>query len=134
MKRAHVLGIAALAALHVGPAAAQQAPQTHPARTIETLYKACKHADGSFSMRCIAYLAGIADSMQFLATYQKVNGAALKTAGVTLAPLAICQEEAWSPDKLRAAFTAWADKNPGRWQEDQYVGATEALHAAWPCR
>jgi hypothetical protein len=85
-------------------------------------------------MRCNAYLAGVADSMDFLAVFQKVHGNALSKAKLTLRPFTFCHDQPWTAETLRQTFVAWANANPKRMQEDQYVAAVDALHDSFPCK
>jgi len=105
-----------------------------PARTVQTLLESCTSQDKSFMMRCNAYLAGVADGMDFLAAFQKVNGAALTKAKLTLRPFAFCHNQPWTAETLRQTFTTWANANPKRMQDDQYVAAVDALHDSFPCK
>jgi hypothetical protein len=120
-----------------GSALAQTAPTPQnvpPARTAQTLLESCNSNDSAFMMRCTAYLGGVADSMDFMAAYQNTHKAALDKARLTLKPYMFCHNDAWTPDTLRQAFLTWANANPNRLQEDQYVAAVDALHDAYPCR
>lgn len=131
MRLVHLLAAAGLSTLLGQVAGAQE---IHPARTVQTLYEACQHDDAIFIMRCKAYLAGVADALHFLAVYQQAHATELRNAGLTVAPFAICHDEAWNPEMLRSLVVPWAERHPERRQDDQYAGAMQALTVAWPCR
>ena len=123
------LAIAAL--LLCCPAWAQS---VHQARTVDTLRQACEFDDRVNHMRCVAYLAGVADSMDFLESYEQVNGKALRRVKLSVQPFAFCHDQPWTGDMLRQAFLQWADAHPDKAQEDQYIAVVDAFHDAMPCR
>jgi hypothetical protein len=124
----------ATVAVFAGVASMALAQKMPPERTAETLYESCSSNDQTTLMRCKAYLAGIADSMDFFAAYQSANGSALKKVKLTLKPFAICHSEPWRAAYLRQDYLDWAAAHPERMQSDQYIAAMDALHDALPCK
>ncbi|MDD4616565.1 MAG: Rap1a/Tai family immunity protein [Alphaproteobacteria bacterium] len=125
------LFLSGLALMYLGSALAQSVP---PARTGKTLAEACSSNEQSFVMRCTAYLGGVADGMDFLSVYQKTHESALNKSRLTLKPFMFCHDQPWSAETLRQTYVQWANSNPSRMQDDQYVVAVDALHDTFPCK
>lgn len=129
-----LLSVAVFLTLLPAVASAASTANTPPARTVETLLSACTSEDKTYLMRCNAYLAGVADSMDFMAGYLRVHGPALKKSKVSLRNYAICHAQPWTPEALRQSFINWANANPDRQQEDQYFAVVDAFHQSMPCK
>ena len=90
-----------------------------PFDTIQDLHTMCQdNAPLGYWGWCMGYLLGVADTM--------VESHGSKDER-------ICVKD-YTGAMLQRIFINWAEKHPKRWQESRWIGATTALHEAWPCK
>ena len=101
-------------------------------RTTQALYQNCKSDNTLRTMACVSYLRGVFDALNM--TAQASYDAHLpKDVQAWLRASGMCNPEVVTIPQLRQVFIAWAEKNPTKWQDDQYLSAWRALTDAWPC-
>ena len=101
-------------------------------RTTQALYQNCKSDDNLRVMACVSYLRGVFDALNMTAQ-ASYNTRLPKDVQAWLRASGMCNPKVVTVPQLRQVFIAWAEKNPTKWQDDQYLSAWRALTDAWPC-
>jgi hypothetical protein len=110
------------------------AAQTKPGTT-RWLYEQCSSADRTEQDICSAYLLGVAGVMETAGfVYKNPPKMAPKEWSIPLGAFGICLASSVNGADVRQVFTAWAEKNPSKWDTKMPQGAMIAFVAAWPCK
>jgi hypothetical protein len=117
------------AILFAAPALAGGPPQV--INTVQDLSNACKAPDTDIAaFTCVIYLKGVEDASQ------AVGAAAMNHKGVLEVRVGLLDFAGCNLPhvlQVRAAFVAWAAKNPGKAKEAAAAGVLEIIHTEWPC-
>lgn len=116
--------------MFAAPALADGPPKV--INTVQDLSGACKSPDTDIgAFMCIVYMKGVEDSAQALGAAAMSSKLMLEER-ISLLPYAGCNLP--HTQQVRLAFVAWADKNPGKAQENAAAGVMETIHHEWPCQ
>jgi len=114
-----------------GAGAASAQTDTMAPPSTQALYDDCVSPDAARELSCVAYLAGVADTMRLVGS--GVEQGKFSDAGrADIKGFGICTQQYTALD-LRQAFIDWVGRHPEKVDKYRLFGAINAFYAAWPC-
>jgi len=103
--------------------------------TTRWLYEQCSSADRTEQDVCSAYLLGVAGVMERAGfVYENRPQNVPKEWTIPLGAFGICLGSSVNGADVRQVFTAWAEKNPNKWDTKMPQAAMAAFLDKWPCK
>lgn len=100
--------------------------QSSTEATVRQLYTNCKEETGFNKGYCAGYILGVLDALK-----------AMGFAGATNSDgslIGVCNVPNISWDAIRQSFINWAEKNPDRMTDIEFLGALHTFTELWPCQ